>query len=249
MSFNRRLTGGCQCGRNHYIIEPPPNTQELPRVFFDTAPTHSVFQATPLPAFIRIPLTWYKSSATPFFDDETSSTIRRAYTHYSEQHSKRSFCGFCGTPLSYWSEQPATEAEYICVTLGSLSRNDLGDLEELGLLPDEAADTTEQSAPLTERGDNVPGALLSGRETLSLPWFDTMLAGSRLGTMRMSRGASTSRDARVRVEWEVREWTSKDDDDTTTTAAERGAESPNKKPRLDDDTREAAAQMEGVERQ
>ena len=50
--------------------------------------------------------------------------------------AKRHFCGFCGTPLSYWSENPKSEAEFISLTLGSLVGDDLRDLDELGLLPE-----------------------------------------------------------------------------------------------------------------
>jgi hypothetical protein len=69
-------------------------------------------QATPLSAWLRVPLDWYHSSTYAFFDDETHSSIRRTYTSPNEVNCKRSFCGFCGTPLSYWSESPASEAEY-----------------------------------------------------------------------------------------------------------------------------------------
>ncbi|KAL2262130.1 hypothetical protein VTK26DRAFT_2364 [Humicola hyalothermophila] len=43
MSINRPLRGGCQCGRNHYIIQFPPDTtprQRLGRVVFSTDPLH-----------------------------------------------------------------------------------------------------------------------------------------------------------------------------------------------------------------
>ena len=83
--------------------------------------------ATPLAAFLRVPLSWYHSSTQSFFDDESHAMIRRVYTHPSQQHAKRHFCGFCGTPLSYWSERPAGEAEYMNVTLGSLLSEDLRD--------------------------------------------------------------------------------------------------------------------------
>ncbi len=46
----------------------------------------------------------------------------------------RHFCGYCGTPLSYWTEQPPAEARFISLTLGSLVGEDLRELEELGLL-------------------------------------------------------------------------------------------------------------------
>jgi len=138
--------------------------------------------------------------------------IRRVYEHPSQRHAKRHFCGFCGTPLSYWSEEPPSESEFIHVTLGSLSAEDLGDLEDLELLPAEGDD----QAAADRRGVNAPiqeaTAQGAGRETSSLSWFDTLTAGSRLGDLRTSKGSSLSRDGRLRVEWEVVEWTEDDGD-------------------------------------
>ncbi|KAH9438073.1 hypothetical protein MCOR02_001714 [Pyricularia oryzae] len=131
----RPLRGGCQCGRNAYTVNLPENASELAQVLFDADPRHRIFQASPLAAFLRVPLSWYQSSTFPFFDDERSGAIRRTYTHPAQQASKRNFCGFCGTPLSYWSEDPPSEADFIRLTLGSLCHEDLGDLEELGLVP------------------------------------------------------------------------------------------------------------------
>ena len=54
----------------------------------------------------------------------------------------------------------------------------------------------------------------AGRETSSLVWFDTLTAGSRLGSLRTSRGGGggQSKDVRLKVEWEVVEWTEDDGD-------------------------------------
>jgi hypothetical protein len=168
-------------------------------------------QSAPLSAFIRVPLSWYRSTTLAFFSDETSTMIRRVYTHPMQQHTQRQFCGFCGTPLSFWSEE---EAEYIQLSLGSLSNEDLVDLEDLGLIPDaETPDDGERAGGggggeegVTGDGEQVP----SGRETHGIPWFDSIVAGSRLGNMRTSKGSSQSRDGRVKVEWEVHEWTAGD---------------------------------------
>jgi hypothetical protein len=56
----------------------------------------------------------------------------------------------------------------------------------------------------------------SGRETLGgLPWFDSLVEGSRLGrrlgNVRMSQGSGRSQDGTVRYEWEVVEYTEDDD--------------------------------------
>jgi hypothetical protein len=143
------------------------------------------------------------------------------YSPPSEHHVLRQFCGFCGTPLSFWTEQPRSEADYIQLTLGSLLSQDLRDLEEMGLFDDdsdedqmalelglelelEPAERTRATAP-------APGLQLIGREFTDIPWFDSMMQGSRLGNARTSRGVQQSQDGRVRVEWEVSEWTADDD--------------------------------------
>ncbi len=190
--------------------------------------------AAPLTAFIRVPLSWYRSTTFAFLPDESSATIHRVYTHPSEQHSKRHFCGFCGTPLSYWSEQPRSEAEYIQLTLGSLSSEDLGDLEDLGLIPD-----PEESPSPTRHGASTPEEKSpAGRETLNVPWFDSMIAGSRLGNMRTSKGSHQSLDGRVKVEWEVMEWTGDDVD----------SPGPAKRARQDTAEADTAREMEGIQR-
>jgi len=166
-------------------------------------------QATPLSAWLRVPLSWYQSTTESYLPDETRSSIRRSYTSPDEQNAKRHFCGFCGTPLSYWSEQPASEASYICLTLGSLSSDDLRDLEELGLLPAEAVEDAENDK---EKIDNVVAS--AGSSTLSsdthegLPWFETLVEGSRLGKIRKNWGSNQNKN--VRIEWEIMEWTDAD---------------------------------------
>lgn len=54
----------------------------------------------------------------------------------------------------------------------------------------------------------------------ALPWFDALTEGSRLGTLRRAKGGGTDPTGRVRVEWEVVEWS---EDDAG------GAESPRKR--------------------
>lgn len=139
--------------------------------------------------------------------------IRRVYTHPSHSYSKRHFCGYCGTPLSYWSEDPRSEAEYINLTLGSLLREDLRDLEDMGLIPD-ASDLEDESdeepqkqlqQQLTSSGSQASRATAL-RQSYGVPWFDSLVEGTRLGKMRRSRGVERSHDGRVRVEWEVIEY-------------------------------------------
>jgi hypothetical protein len=39
-----------------------------------------------------------------------------------------------------------------------------------------------------------------------LPWFDTLMAGSKLGNLGSAKAHTRSRGGPVRVEWEVMEW-------------------------------------------
>ncbi|KAK4153749.1 hypothetical protein C8A00DRAFT_43389 [Chaetomidium leptoderma] len=223
MSFERPLRGSCHCGRNLYIIQFPKETTQTAQVLFNMHPSHRSTLATPLPCYLRVPLGWYHSTTVAAHADETRSQIRRVYTSPREQHAMRHFCGFCGTPLSYWSEQPRSEADFIHLTLGSLVPEDLGDLEDLGLLP---ASPSPSEAEGEEKGETrVDETGQEERDTNMgvgvLPWFDTLTEGSRLGVLRKAEGASVSRTGTgpgtVRVE-EVVEWT-----------GDGGAESPRKR--------------------
>lgn len=179
-----------------------------------------VSSATPLSAFLRVPLDWYASQTYCFFPDESNASIRRFYSHPSEQYALRQFCGYCGTPMSYWSEEPRSEADYIQLTLGSLLTRDLNDLEEMGILSsdsdgDEDEDDVEEMnvVPATPA---APAAMqLIGRELTSVPWFENIISGSRLGNrlgnLHTTRGSQQSQDGRTRVEWEITEWTADDD--------------------------------------
>lgn len=166
--------------------------------------------ATPLAAYIRVPLSWYHSTTYAFFPDETHAMIRRVYTHPSQDYSKRHFCGFCGTPLSYWSEEPRSEADFINLTLGSLLREDIRDLEDLGLIPDDD-DTDAAVTEQQQQQQQVPTTTEAKRsaalrQSFGVPWFETLIEGSRLGSMRRSYGAQRSRDGQASIEWEIVEF-------------------------------------------
>lgn len=169
--------------------------------------------------------------------------IHKVYTSPREQHAMRHFCGFCGTPLSYWSEEPRTEANYIQLALGSLCSEDLGDLEDLGLLPDsdDEADETPgapKDTPMAGTADDEV-VINAGRETLGgLPWFDTMVQGSKLGNLGTTKGNSRSRYGAVRIEWEIVEYTEDDGDD---------APRPGKRKLDDGDDSQGASAMSGVQ--
>ncbi|ERT01463.1 uncharacterized protein SPSK_07792 [Sporothrix schenckii 1099-18] len=209
MSTNRVLRGGCQCGRNMYIVQPPSDAAEVAQVLFDPAPLHRLSLASPLPTYLRVPLAWYHSTVLPFFPDETHSMIHRSYEHPGQTSSgtRRHFCGFCGTPLSFWSETPASEANYIRLALGSLSTEDLDELDEWARAGDTSDnddddndddDNDEEEEEEEKDDDNeamqeeVPRESLKrskpegtalGRVTslTGLPWFDSFVEGSRLG--------------------------------------------------------------------
>ncbi|KAG5985030.1 hypothetical protein E4U55_001966 [Claviceps digitariae] len=206
MSALRPLRGGCLCGRNRYIIALPEDGIQHAQVLFSTERSHQPL-ATPLAAYIRVPLSWLHSTTFAFFDDETHSMIRRVYTHPTQQHAKRNFCGFCGTPLSYWSEEPRSEADYINLTLGSLLQDDLQDLEDLGLIPEDSEGEAEEQEKEKEKEMEVEGGTQNRgivlRQSFGVPWFDGMVEGTRLGRLRRTHGIKHSGDGAVKVEWEI----------------------------------------------
>ncbi|KAI9051607.1 hypothetical protein LZ554_004651 [Drepanopeziza brunnea f. sp. 'monogermtubi'] len=207
------LHGGCSCGRNAYTITIPQNATEKPQVFFENSHGSRKSHATPLSAWLKVPLSWYQSTTQAFMTDESHAAIRRTYTSPSERDCQRHFCGFCGTPLSFWSESPPTEAPYISLTLGSLASGDLRDLEDLGLLPAEALEDTEVDQGKIEKAATLAGSsALSGQGNEGLPWFETMVKGSRLGNVQRIWGEKTAGNGRFKIEWEIVEWTAADEE-------------------------------------
>ncbi|KAI9849085.1 MAG: hypothetical protein M1838_000286 [Thelocarpon superellum] len=182
--------------------------------------------ASPLTSWLRVPLSWYHSSTYAFFPDENHASIRRKYTSPTAPDAIRQFCGFCGTPLSYWSENPRSEAEFISLTLGSLTHEDLLELDEWGMLPplsstpssEETREEDQERSSSQPEADTETGAETAvfpkdfhPSTTATLPWFDSMMKGSLLGrnthTHRTTRaGVAQTPDGRTRVEWEVVEW-------------------------------------------
>ncbi|CAK37400.1 hypothetical protein CBS63078_5173 [Aspergillus niger] len=138
MASHEHLRGSCQCGRNQYQIRLSDNITDYAHVYFDTSRDNRRFHAAPLTAWLRVPLTWYQSHTQSYFPDETHSTIRRIFSPRHAPHTQRVFCGYCGTPLTYWSEDPREEAEYMSVSIGSLFGDDQRMLEDLELLPPES---------------------------------------------------------------------------------------------------------------
>lgn len=189
------------------------------------------FHGTPITAWLRVPLDWFQSHTRSFFPDETHASIRRTHTPRHAPHTRRIFCGFCGTPLTFWTEEPRDEADFISVAIGSLFAADQRALEDLNLLPgdsdeeevEEVLPTSSALAPVPEKSSpvivpslgNLPNISRSVRRGTAdgIPWFEEMVEGSRLGRlMRARRGKGVSDDQYTSIEWEVSEWY---DDGTT----------------------------------
>ncbi|KAJ5642159.1 hypothetical protein N7490_006159 [Penicillium lividum] len=216
------LHGSCSCGRNEYQILIPDDVTEHAQVYFDSSRDNRRFHGTPLTAWLRVPLDWYQSHTTSFYPDETHDSIRRIFTPRHAPQTRRIFCGFCGTPLTFWTEEPADEADFMSIAIGSLTGEDQHALSDLNLLPDDldddAHDISTSSALAPPQGDTsviVPS--LTDPPIISrsfrhgkidgIPWFEEMVEGSRLGRlMRAKRGKGMSEDNSTFFEWEISEW-------------------------------------------
>ncbi|KAL3467486.1 hypothetical protein BJX64DRAFT_143419 [Aspergillus heterothallicus] len=227
MEEREPLRGSCLCGRNEYLIRIPTDVINHAHVYFDTDRDHRRSYGTPLTAWLRVPLSWYQSHTQSYFPDETHGTIRRIFSPQHAPHTQRVFCGFCGSPLTYWSENPREEAEFMSVTIGSLYGDDQRLLEDLGLLPqweqsenstpedDETAaavQAAESASPEIIVHSGASGSSLSRAyrhgTTGGIPWFEEMIEGSGLGRLiKAKRGVGISDDQSATIEWEVSEWT------------------------------------------
>ncbi|RDW90174.1 uncharacterized protein DSM5745_01949 [Aspergillus mulundensis] len=232
MDQQEPLRGSCMCGRNQYLIRIPDDVTDHAQVYFDAGRDNRKSYGTPLTAWLRVPLNWYESHTQSYFPDETHANIRRIFSPHHAPHTQRVFCGFCGSPLTYWSEYPREEADYMSVTIGSLYGDDQRILEDLHLLPGleepespEPSESARQvsvtpvpsasrtsSLPVTVSPDvSTPGLATTYRHgtTDGIPWFEEMIEGSGLGRlMKTRRGAGVSDDRSTTIEWEVSEWTS-----------------------------------------
>ncbi|KZZ88659.1 Mss4-like protein [Ascosphaera apis ARSEF 7405] len=119
------LHGSCSCGRNQYVVSIPLEQREYAAVYFDNGSDGRLTNGAPITAFLRIPLTWYSSSTYAYTPQESPSSIRRVFApHDANPYARRTFCGYCGTPLTYWTEQPDGEGGFMSVTVGSLRGRD-----------------------------------------------------------------------------------------------------------------------------
>lgn len=101
------------------------------------------------------------------------------------------------------------------------------------------------------QGDQAPVATPAarqpvGRETLSIPWIDSLVEGSSLGgRLKGTKGTRQSADGTTRIEWEIVEYNGEGDDDDDS----GGPPSSNGKRKLSDRDDTDDHQMAGVSQQ
>lgn len=135
--------------------------------------------------------------------------------------------------MSFWTEEPATERDFINIFLGSLNRRDLLALEDLDVLPDDVnleaaaiaddvlASTSgalEQRPTHREVTQADTGLLRTSRSgvTGGISWFEDMMQGSQLGQHSSRRkGYGTSADGTTTMSWEVSEYYDDGDEGTS----------------------------------
>ncbi|KAJ5901654.1 hypothetical protein N7495_002182 [Penicillium taxi] len=226
--IHESLHGSCACGRNHYSIQIPSDVADHAVVYFDSSQDNRQIHGAPLTAWLRVPLGWYQSYTESFFPDETHTSIRRTFTPRHAPETQRIFCGYCGTHLTCWTENPREESEFMSIAIGSLLGEDLHALEELNLLPGDLEETPQVDvktsaviAPSNSSASTVIVPSFDNQNPLSrsfrygkshgIPWFEEMVEGSRLGRhMRAKRGKGLSDDNTTTIEWEISEWQSDD---------------------------------------
>lgn len=184
-----------------------------------TQPHTGRLLASPITAWLRVPLSWLHSTTYAFFPDETHRNIRRTFVSPFDATTRRQFCGFCGTQISQWQEDDQGDLNFIHLTLGSLVDQDLERLQQHGMLEFEGESEEEEEAQVTtqsmdvEKHRPVQGSIHRGA-----PWFEEMVEKTPLGRIRRQKGGhtTTSNNGTVeQVEWEVFEWNDEDENNTT----------------------------------
>jgi len=85
-------------------------------------------------------------------------------------------------------------------------------------LPEEVlADVEHDKNTIEKVIPSAGGGSLSTDASEGLPWFETMVEGSRLGKMRRQRERREGKG--WRVEWEIVEWTDADEETPATTVS------------------------------
>ena len=214
----------------YHILSQAAHLENLQKL---TSPGRT--HGTPLTAWLRVPLDCYQSHTRSYFPDETHTSIRRIFVPHHAPHTQRVFCGFCGTPLTYWSEDPREESDYMSVTVGSLFGDHQRLLEDLDLLPEESESDEETPAeeqvevsrsgqPLSSTPSSSVVVPTAGNDPQvsrqyrqgnmgGIPWFEEMVEGSRLGRLlKTRRGMGISDDQSTMMQWEVSEMRHDDSD-------------------------------------
>ncbi|QIW97439.1 hypothetical protein AMS68_002957 [Peltaster fructicola] len=180
------LRGSCACERNQYQIELPIASTALASVFFDNSAQSRRPQASPVTAWLRIPLDFYHSFTIAQFADETHASIRRTYTTALSpstiRTTRRQFCGYCGTHLTAFDESQLGTAELIDVTLGSLLDESLDRLQTLKIFSDsEDVEESRDEQPdgrviggSIDEDTHISGAALQEHENTGIPSGGTL---------------------------------------------------------------------------
>ncbi|KAE9982599.1 hypothetical protein BLS_005736 [Venturia inaequalis] len=206
--------GTCACGRNHYVIEIPNASTQLVQVYLDNSISNRRHLASPITAWLRVPLSWFHSTTYAFFPDETHRNIRRTFVSPFNESTRRQFCGYCGTQISQWQEDGHGDADFIHLTLGSLIDEDLERLQQHGMLEFEGESGEENEETAVKAMDVEKHRPVQGSLHRGAPWFEDMV-----GRIKRQKGGhmTTSNDGTVeQVEWEVTEWNEEDDENTRT---------------------------------
>jgi len=216
------LNGSCACGRNRYLITIPTDTSSInnAQVIFNNSSHSRRLQASPLTAFLKIPLTWFQSSTIAYRTDETHQSIRRTFSSPIRDHLRNQFCGYCGTQLSQLDDSSREEDAFISLTLGSLIDEDLDRLGDLGLLDgvdnENEGNAIASATPVSGTRQIIARSNNSaGLHNRGAPWFEDLVEDSPLGRIRRQKGGQASQDGSVVYEWEVVEWSSADQDTAT----------------------------------
>ncbi|OCK85868.1 hypothetical protein K432DRAFT_377248 [Lepidopterella palustris CBS 459.81] len=215
--MDRALRGSCACGRIRYVIEIPAAEAQLAELRYDNSNAARHHQASPLTLWLRVPLPWFHSATFAQFPDETHASIQRTFVSpfaaaAQAHNSRRTFCGYCGTPLTAWHERTRDDAEYILLTVGSLLDEDQEALGDFGWLPGDSSDEETTAMAVEGLGRGAERVQQQHVVTRGVPWFEELVEETRLGKVRKQRGGFAARDDGVRVEWEVVEWTEGDDE-------------------------------------
>lgn len=108
-----------------------------------------------------------------------------------------------------WDEEGS--GEWVDVLVGSLGRESVGVLEEVGLLGGMSGEDEEEEGGESGQGDVV---LRAGEEReVGVPYYEEVTDMGRRGKIRRRKGGQTSEDGGTTVDWEVVELEGGEDGD------------------------------------